>query len=464
MIEDPGALLRGFLFCGAACQAVVLARRVLAIQPSAVSEQSFKPSRTKRLRQNHSSLNQFVRSAFSARKQVHPQFVSLCMRRSPGVGLMNEFYEGNRAFASFRVLNGEDNNTEQDQLFRNMAKLFSFVSDRCDDDQVSQYDEALCRLAELVELEARAHVAKLLAPLQRAPGTVVIKLANDDIEVARPLLEFSTVLSDDDLIDIITHRSEAHRLAIAGRSTVPERVGEAIVEHGGAPSVIRLVRNANAEFGKATLEKLVERATQNAEIAADLRNRAEIDWKALRGEIDSVAGKVLESLGEVDGRFDPVVAGKVNAVVYNRIRNRAGFNAQEWKVAYNQVLALHDRKQLDERALTRFARFAYGHHAAASMAVMLRVSPEIVVKWLASQDYAAVTVAMRTLGLEPDLFAGIVAVLPWRDLPTESDRTMVASRFVALDREEAGSIFELWRAHAFRRRQSESPERVAIPA
>lgn len=377
---------------------------------------------------------------------------------------MSEFDEGHRAFASFRVLNGEDSNTERDQLFRNMAKLFSYVSDRCDDDQVAQYDEALCLLAELVEVEARAHVAKILAPLQRAPGTVVVKLANDDIEVARPLLEFSSVLSDDDLIDIVTNQSEAHRLAIAGRDVVPERVGEAIVEHGGPGAVIRLVRNANAEFGRATLEKLVERASQNAEIAADLRNRAEIDWKSLRGEIDSVAGKVLETLGEVDGRFDPVTAGKVNAVVYNRIRNRAGFNAQEWKVAYNQVRALHDRKQLDERALARFARFGYGHHAAAALAVLLRVAPEIVVKWLASQDYAAVTVAMRALGLEPELFQAIAATLPWRDLPTEADRAMIASRFEALDREEASSIFELWRAHSFRRRQSASMERMAVPA
>jgi uncharacterized protein (DUF2336 family) len=196
---------------------------------------------------------------------------------------MSELDEGLRAFSSFRVLNGEDNHSEREQLFRNMAQLFSYVSDRCDDEQVAQYDEVLCQLAALVEVEARVHVAKLLAPLERAPGTVVVKLANDVIEVAKPLLEFSNVLSDDDLIDIIAGQSEEHRVAIAGRNTVPERVGEAIVEHGDRSSVVRLVRNANAEFDKATLEKLVERATRDAEIAADLRNRHDIDWKSLRG-------------------------------------------------------------------------------------------------------------------------------------------------------------------------------------
>jgi len=365
---------------------------------------------------------------------------------------MDELDEGQRAFSSFRVLNGDNNHAERDQLFRNMAQLFTYVSDRCDDEQVAQYDEVLCRLAELVEVEARIHVAKLLAPLERAPGTVMVRLANDSIEVAKHLLEFSNVLSDDDLIDIIARQSEAHRIAIAGRAIVPDRVGEAIAEHGGTPSVVRLVRNANAEIGQATLEKLVARAAEDAEIAADLRGRAEIDWKQLRGEIDSVAGKVLETFGEVHHRLDPVATDKVNSVVYNRIRNRAGFSASDWKLAYNQVKALSDRKQLDDRALARFARFGYGHHAAAALSVMLGVSPEVFVKWLAGQDYVAVTVALKAMALEPDLFSAVMATMPWRDLPSEADKQHMLIRFDSISQEEAMGIFELWRAHAFRRR------------
>ena len=374
-----------------------------------------------------------------------------------------ELDQGAKAFSSFRVLNGEDNHSEREHLFRNMAQLFSYVSDRCDDDQVAQYDEVLCRLAELVEVEARVHVAKLLAPLERAPGTVVVKLANDDIEVAKPLLEFSNVLSDDDLIEIIGHQSEEHRIAIAGRTNVPERVGEAIVAHGSTPSVVRLVRNSNAEFDKATLQRLLQRAMQDAEIAADLRGRHDIDWRSLRTEIDSASTKVLENLATPTHSLDPVAAGKVNAVVYNRMRNRAGFSATEWKVAYNQVKALSDRKQLDERALARFARFGYGHHAAAALSVMQRVAPEVFVKWLASQDYVAITVALRAAGLAPDMFEAIFATLPWRDLPSDADKAMVLSRFEALDHDEAVSIFQLWRAHSFRKRAA-TEHREAIGA
>ena len=372
---------------------------------------------------------------------------------------MREMEDGARAFSTFRVLNGDANTMERDQLFRNMAQLYSYVSDRCDDEQVSQYDEVLCQLAELVEVEARTHVAKLLAPLERAPGNVVVRLANDTIEVAAPLLEFSNVLSDDDLIDIVTNRTEAHRVAIAGRATVPERVGDAIVEHGGSSSVIRLVRNPNAELGHAALERLVERASHDTEIAADLRGRTDIDWKGLRGEIHAAGDKVMESVSAIQPQIDPVTIGKVSSVVYNRMKNRAGFSSQEWKVAYNQVKALADRRQLDDRALMRFARFGYGHHTAAALTVLLQVAPEVFVKWLAMQDYVAITVALRALGVNPDLFQTMISSMPWRDLPTEADKTNVRRRFEALSQDEAIGIFELWRAHAFRKRPTE--DRVA---
>jgi hypothetical protein len=370
---------------------------------------------------------------------------------------MQEIEEGTRAFSTFRVLNGDTNVVERDQLFRNMAQLFSYVSDRCDDEQVAQYDEVLCQLAELVEVEARSHVAKLLAPLERAPGNVVVKLANDAYPVAQPLLEFSNVLSDDDLIEIVEKQSEQHRVAIAGRQHVPERVGEAIVEHGGSSSVGTLVRNSAAELGQAVLERLVRRAADDSRIAADLRGRTDIDWRTLRGEIHSAGDKVLEALAAE--QVDPVTLGKVSAVVYNRMRNRAGFSAHEWKLAYNQVKALSDRKQLDERALMRFARFGYGHHTAAALTVLLRVGPEVFVKWLAMQDYVAITVALRSLDVSPELFEAMVATMPWRDLPTEEDRHQVRRRFEALTHEEATGIFELWRSHAFRKRGGE--ERVA---
>jgi len=365
---------------------------------------------------------------------------------------MLESTEQSRAFETFRALRGEANDVERDQLFRNMAQLFSFVSDRCDDAQVGQYDEVLCHLAELVESEARGQVATMLAPLTRAPGTVVVKLANDSIEVARPLLEFSSVLSDDDLIDIVSGRSEEHRMAIAGRSTVTDRVGEAIVEHGNDSTVSRLVDNARAQIDDRTMARIVERAATNNDLATHLRSREHVDWKALEVHIGAAGMTVLQHLAESSKPVDEEKVRQASAMVYNRFKNRAGFNASEWNVAWGQVKALADRRRLDMNSLARFGRFGYGHHLAAGMTVMLRVKPEVFLKWLAGQDYMALMVAARSIDMPAQLFTQAMRILPWHDLPNDSEVAKATAQFEALDQDEAEGIFDLWREHAFRRR------------
>ena len=370
---------------------------------------------------------------------------------------MSETASAPNAFASFRVLQGEASPSETEQLFRNMASLFSITSDRCDDQQVAQYDAVLCQLAELVESEARAHVAKILSPLDRAPGGVVAKLAHDDIEVARPLLEFSKVLSDDDLIDIVSSASEEHRVAIASRSAVGERVGDAIAEHGGKESVGRLVKNENSALGTFALNKIVEQAEHDAELAANLRGRGDIDWGEVRSAIGTAGQRVLDKLALTarPARTDAMSTAK--AIAYGRLKNRAGFSAQEWRLAWNQVKALSDREQIDMRTLARFARFGYGHHVASSLTMMLNVPSEVLLKWLSTQDYVAVTISLRAMGMDPELVGPVFASLPWRDAPTKEDIDQVLKRFEALSSDEARGIFRLWRSHAFRKRPSSHP-------
>ena len=73
----------------------------------------------------------------------------------------------------------------------------------------------------------------------------------------------------------------------------------------------------------------------------------------------------------------------------------------------------------------------------------------------------AVIVALRAAAMTPDLFEAIVATLPWRDLPSDADKKMVLSRFEALDGEDAKHIFELWRAHSFRKRTMSEDRQTA---
>ena len=227
-------------------------------------------------------------------------------------------------------------------------------------------------------------------------------------------------------------------------------MGEAIARHGGTASVQRLIRNSGAELSKTTLARLTQRARSDELLAAELRERQDIDWAVVRGQVEEVGRQVLGRAAAETPLQAANAVDKVTNLVVNRLRSRAGFSSKEWGLAYNQVKALFDRNQLDDRAITRFARFGYGHHSAASIALKLGLQPDQVIRWLAVQDYDAVTVALKAMRLQPGLLDPLLRSLPWRDVPDSRAISWSVSRFETLDEASVADVVQVWRGDGAR--------------
>src|SRR5215471_18969549 len=95
---------------------------------------------------------------------------------------------------------------------RRVTALFSSSLGQLNDEQITLFGDVLERLINTIELRslaeigARMALAELsaqLAPVAKAPASVVRRLArHDDISVARPVLTESARLSTEDLVDI----------------------------------------------------------------------------------------------------------------------------------------------------------------------------------------------------------------------------------------------------------------------
>jgi len=120
--------------------------------------------------------------------------------------------------------------------------------------------DILNKLIRDFETTVRRELADRLARLERAPREVIVALANDEIEVAKPLLLQSPVLHDQDLIEITRKRSRRHQMSIALRAMVSEAVSDALVEAGDEAVITSLLGNKKAEISDATLAYLVEDA------------------------------------------------------------------------------------------------------------------------------------------------------------------------------------------------------------
>src|SRR5262245_44371204 len=111
------------------------------------------------------------------------------------------------------------------QTLQRITALFLDGASRFNEDHVRVFDDVFGRLIEEIETKARAELSNRLAPVENAPAKVVRTLAaDDDIAVAGPMLEQSPRLAETDLVDIASTKSQAHLLAISGRTGIAEPV------------------------------------------------------------------------------------------------------------------------------------------------------------------------------------------------------------------------------------------------
>jgi len=120
--------------------------------------------------------------------------------------------------------------------------------------------DILRRVIHDAELAVRRKLSSQIAEFDDAPNDLVVALANDDIEIAYPILTRSRVLEDEQLIEVVRSRAQEHQFAIALRENVSQGVSDALVETGNETVIVALLQNATAEISRATLEYLVEQS------------------------------------------------------------------------------------------------------------------------------------------------------------------------------------------------------------
>jgi uncharacterized protein (DUF2336 family) len=130
-----------------------------------------------------------------------------------------------------------------------ITDLFAAGSRNYSHEQIALFDDVLRRLCTDIEVKARAKLAERLAGMHSAPPKLVRSFAFDDaIEVAAPVLVRSQQLTDDDLVENATTKSQDHLFAIAQRLKLSETVTDVLVERGNERVVHRVVRNKGPAF------------------------------------------------------------------------------------------------------------------------------------------------------------------------------------------------------------------------
>lgn len=160
------------------------------------------------------------------------------------------------------ALASEESSEKRRLLLRELTAHF-FGAPSPNANETALYGTVLAKLSAEMEVAVRAELAARFAQAPNAPHSLIRRFADDEIEVAEQVLRASTVLTDEDLIQVVRKRSQGHLRAVSGRATVSEAVSDVIVEHGDDDTLNTLLRNDGAQLSRAASETAIERAKAN---------------------------------------------------------------------------------------------------------------------------------------------------------------------------------------------------------
>jgi uncharacterized protein (DUF2336 family) len=137
--------------------------------------------------------------------------------------------------------------------------------------------EILHALLRSVEMGVRRDLAQRLAYRPDVPHGLIVTLANDQINVAYPVLVESVVLEDFDLIAIAQGQPASHQIAITLREQVSSDVSDALIDTDNIDVIDSLMRNPTAEIAPVAMERLVEMSREAMPLRRPLLQRQDLE-------------------------------------------------------------------------------------------------------------------------------------------------------------------------------------------
>ena len=170
----------------------------------------------------------------------------------------------------------EKSEAARSHLFEVMGDLFQEQASVLSAQERALMVDILEKLVREVSHDIRLKLSHRLADLPGTPRELAVLLANDEIDIASPILMRSRALQDTDLIEIIHHRSRQHILAVAMRRDLSMSVSDVLVETGHSDVIMALLNNQEAKISEKTMAYIVDQSKHVDEFQEPLVHRRDL--------------------------------------------------------------------------------------------------------------------------------------------------------------------------------------------
>lgn len=191
----------------------------------------------------------------------------------------------------------ENSSERRRDLLGEVTEMFFENNDKISPMESHLFGELMAKVAFELNNEVRRALSIQFEGGQ-APRNLAIALANDEIEVAAPILRNTLSFTDDDLVNIVAQKGTQYQLAVSQRAVVSETVSDALVNHGNDVVVKSLLENQGARIAEATFDKVIARAEINEALQVPILQRKAIPIDVLNQLYNIVSGPMKKEILE----------------------------------------------------------------------------------------------------------------------------------------------------------------------
>src|ERR1035437_159015 len=260
------------------------------------------------------------------------------------------------------------------------------IAGRYTEDQIWVFGEVIGRLADEIEVAARAKLAKRLAHFDNAPFNIVMILAFDDsIDVAGPVLQHSERLDAKTLVTNIRTKSQPHLLAISKRRSIPVAVTDELVTRGNREVVHSVASNNGASFSDFGFLHMIKRSENDSILAEQLGLRKEIPRHMFQQLIAKASDDVKRRLE----RERPDLVGQIqNSVtdVTGTLHSKFGPASKSYFTAKRVVTTQHQYGNLNENSILEYARSLKIEEATVGLSLLCSLPVDVVERALVDNN------------------------------------------------------------------------------
>jgi uncharacterized protein (DUF2336 family) len=331
---------------------------------------------------------------------------------------------------------------------RRVTDLFLNQADRLSEEQVAVFDDVLCHLVKRIEAKALVELSGVLAPIDNAPIQVIRRLARDDnIAVAEPVLSQSTKLTNEDLVEIASAKSQMHLAAIAGRATLDEAVTDVLVARGDLTVRHKLAANAGARLSDGGYQKLVDSASKDEQLAKTIGLRIDLPLQLLRTLLEKATLRVREWLlaSAPPGAQEAIrqTLHKVTGDVAREVLAPCDFTQ-----ATRAVEAMKASGKLTEAVLFNFAAARKYEEMVAALAGLCSSSVGLIAPLVKSARIEGLLVACKAGGIKWPTVSAILQARIVQHILSETEVLQAKVDYLKLSTETARRTLRFWAVRA----------------